>query len=174
MPRRRVGTLLLAPVLVVGGCSLILDFDKPPDAGPADAPVSDQSCMANEPNESPLDATVIGAGDLTAAICGPETDYFRVTVDGTQSLVATITFSNRNGAGDIDLRLLTVDGATTIDESRTSADEETVMCPGGIMCTGLLPAGDYLLQVLGFNAAVQSEYVLHVEITTPPVDAGVD
>ncbi len=182
MTSRRVGRTVtrlaaaLAAVsgLAVGGCSLILDFDKPPDAGPADAPVTDLGCMAFEPNESPSAATAIIAGDQVAAICGADTDYFRFTLTGAESLLARITFMNRNGAGDIDLRLLTSDGAMTIDESRTSADVEVVMCPGGNMCTGALPAGDYLLQVLGFNAAVQSEYTLHLETGAAPVDAGVD
>jgi hypothetical protein len=163
-----------ALAILASGCSLVLDFEKPPEPGPIDGPVTDELCMAFEPNDSPDQATVVTPGDVMAAICLGETDYFKITVDGTQSLLARITFMNRNGMGDIDLRLLNASGATTIDESRTSADVEEVMCPGGIMCTGPLPAGDYLLQVLGFNAAVQSAYTLHIETGVPAVDAGVD
>lgn len=177
MPQRRVGTLLVllsvAP-FAGGGCSLVLDFDKPPVDAPPDSPVDETACMAFEPNDTPAEATMITPGDYTAAICGGETDYFKFSVTGAESVLARITFMNRNGAGDIDLRLLNAAGATTIDESRTSADVEEVMCPGGIMCNGPLPAGDYVLQVLGFNAAVMSQYVLHLETAAVPVDAGVD
>jgi hypothetical protein len=148
------------------GCSLILDFDKPPIDGAPDSPVNDTSCMAFEPNDSPLEAMVIAPGDYTAAICGGgEADYFKFALTGTESVVASITFDNRNGAGDLDLRLLRGDGGSTFDESRTSANVETVNCPGGVSCNSPLPAGDYLIHVLGFNAAVQSEYLLHLEVT---------
>jgi hypothetical protein len=175
MLRRGVETLAVASLLSLGsGCSLILDFDKPPVDGPPDSPVNDTACMANEPNDTPTTATAIVLGDYEAGICGSDTDYFKFTVTGAEAVLARITFMNRNGAGDIDLRLLNAAGATTIDESRTSADVEDVMCPGGIMCNGALPAGDYLLQVLGFNAAVQSQYVLHLEFNAVPIDAGID
>lgn len=171
----RVGTpAAFALAMLCGGCSLILDFDKPPEPGPIDAPVTAELCLAFEPNESPTAATMIAPGDYMAAICLGETDFYKLTLDGNQSVFASITFSNRGGAGDIDLRLLNSVGATTIDESRTSNDMEDVMCPGGIMCNSPLPAGDYLLQVLGFNAAVESAYTLHLETGVPMVDAGID
>ncbi len=178
MLQGRVGTLAtgfgLALALAGSGCSLVLDFDKPPVDAPPDSPVDDTSCMAFEPNESPSAATVLTPGDYMAAICGGETDYFKFTVSGTETVVARITFMNRNGQGDIDLRLLTVNGSATIDESRTSNDEETVMCPGGNACNSPLVAGDYLLQVLGVNTLVQSAYTLNLAITPTPIDAGVD
>lgn len=159
---------------LLAGCSLVLDFDQPPDPPPIDSAVTDESCMAFEPNESPTAAAAITPGDYTAAICGNgETDYYKITLDGLQSALVRITFQNRNGAGDIDLRLLNSMGATTIDESRTSADVEEVMCPGGIMCNGPLPAGEYIVQVLGFNAAVTSAYMLHFETGVPMIDAAV-
>jgi len=166
---------LAALALAQGGCSLILDFDQPTDAGPPDAPVTDTSCMAYEPNNAPSEAMVIVAGDIEAAICGNgETDYYKVTLDGAQSLLARITFMNRNGLGDLDLKLLRADGTSIIDESRTSADVEEVMCPGGLACpTSALAAGDYLIQVLGFNGSVQAPYTLHLELNAAPVDASV-
>lgn len=170
---RRVGTLAVLAYACTG-CSLILDFDKPGiDAAP-DSPVNDTACMAFEPNDSPMAAMVITPGDYEAGICGADADYFKFTVDGSQAVLARITFMNRNGAGDIDLRLLNGDGGQVRDESRTSADVEEVMCPGGITCNGPLVAGDYLLHVLGFNASVQSQYVLHLELNAVPIDAGVD
>jgi hypothetical protein len=160
--------------MLCGGCSLILDFDKPPEPGPIDAPVTEELCLAFEPNDSPTAAMAITPGDLMAAICPGDTDFFRITLDGNQALFASISFDNRGGDGDIDLRLLTMDGAAAIDESRTSNDVEDVMCPGGIMFNSNLPAGDYLLQVLGFNAAVESAYTLRLQNMLPSVDAGVD
>jgi hypothetical protein len=156
----------------LGGCSLVLDFDKPPEPPPIDSAVTDELCMAYEPNGGPTEAAVLPPGDIMAAICeGGETDYFRITLDGTQTMLARIMFDNRNGNGDIDLRLMNMDGSSTIDESRTSMNVEEVMCPGGIMCTGALPAGDYLLQVLPFNATVTSAYALHFETAVLQVDA---
>ena len=175
MLQRRVGTLAAASLLSFGGgCSLILDFDKPPIDGAPDSPVNDVACMAFEPNNTPTEAMTITPGDYEAGICDNDTDYFKFTVDGTQAVLGRITFMNRNGAGDIDLRLMRGDGGSTLDESRTSADMEEVMCPGGISCNAPLPAGDYLLHVLGFNAAVQSQYMLHLELNVAPIDAGID
>jgi len=156
----------IASIFASGGCSLILDFDPPGEGPPIDSAVTDQACMAFEPNDDIAAATPIGVGDIMAAICGGEVDNYRITLDGTSAMTATIAFQNRNGAGDIDLRLMNAAGAATIDESRTSNDMETVECPGGIMCNAALPAGDYLLQVLPFNAAVMSEYTL--SFTTMP------
>jgi hypothetical protein len=167
MCRPRIAAALIVS-LGLGGCSLILDFDEPGEGPPIDAPVTDQLCMMFEPNDLPGEATPLPVGTIMAAICGGETDYFRITLDGVSDVTVTINFSNRNGAGDIDLRLLNASGAATIDESRTSNDTETVMCPGGIMCTGALPAGDYLVQVLPFNAAVMSEYTM-IYSTTPSI-----
>ena len=92
-------------------------------------------------------------------------------VDG-QPIRATITFMNRNGAGDLDLRLLTGDGGMVLDDSKTSADTEMVLCPGGSPCPPITN-GTYLIEVKGFTASVTSAYVLHIE-TTADVDAGVD
>ena len=174
-PDQLLRAALAGLLAVTSGCSLILDFDKPPEPGPVDAPVTDTGCMAFEPNNAATEAMTIGPGDYEAAICGNgDTDYFKLTVTGGQSVLARITFMNRNGAGDLDLRLLRGDGTATIDESRTSADVEEVNCPGGASCpTSALVAGDYLLQVLGFTAAVQSSYVLHLEVGAAPIDAGV-
>lgn len=167
MCRLRIAAALLLSV-GLGGCSLILDFDEPGEGPPIDAPVTDQLCMMFEPNESPAEATALAVGTVMAAICGGETDFYRITLDGASNATISVAFMNRGGAGDIDLRLLNASGASAIDESRTSNDTETVMCPGGIMCTGALPAGDYLVQVLPFNAAVMSEYTLTF-MTSPAI-----
>lgn len=173
MIQRRVGTLAVL-AFACGGCSLILDFDKPPIDGAPDSPVNDTACMAFEPNDSPTTAAAITPGDYEAGICMNDTDYFRFSVNGTEAVLARITFDNRNGAGDLDLRLLRGDAGSTIDDSRTSADMEEVMCPGGNSCNAPLMQGEYLLHVLGFNAAVQAEYVLHLETGAAPIDAGID
>jgi hypothetical protein len=165
MCRIRIAAALLAS-LAMSGCSLILDFDPPGEGPPIDAAVTDERCMAFEPNDELAQATPIGVGDLMAAICGGEVDNYRITLDGVSNVTVSVSFLNRGGAGDIDLRLLNSTGASSIDDSRTSNDVETVQCPGGDLCNSALPAGDYLVQVLPFNAAVMSEYTL--SYTTTP------
>lgn len=155
--------------LGLGGCSLILDFDAPPDAPPPDAPVTEAQCMAFEPNDLPSAATAIEPGELMAAICaGHDSDYYALTVAADQVLTVTITFDNRQGAGDLDLRLLSGDGAVAFDDSKTTADTESVMCPGGTRCPGSpLPAGTYVVQVLGASDTVQAPYTLTYTQTAP-------
>ena len=165
MCRLRVAAALFATV-ALGGCSLILDFDPPGEGPPLDAAVTETACMAFEPNDDIATATPIQVGTLMAAICGGEVDNFKITLDGMSNVTVSVDFDNRGGAGDIDLRLLNGTGASSIDESRTSNNTETVMCPGGTLCNSALPAGDYLIQVLPFNAAVMSEYTL--SYTTTP------
>lgn len=157
----RAGWLAL-PCLVAGGCSLALDFDKPADAPPPDAPVTTAQCMAQEPNDSPSQAMALAPGEVSAAICGSsESDYYKITVAASQRISARLVFMNRNGAGDLDLRLLTGDGAMAIDDSKTTADMEEVMCPGGTRCPAApLAAGDYVLQVLGSTGSVEAPYTL--------------
>jgi len=167
-----VGALALA----ASGCSLVLDFDKPTDAAPADAPVTPEQCGANEPNDTPATATAWAGQDISAAICPTgavgDVDLFAVGLVDGQPIRATITFMNRNGAGDLDLRLLTGDGGMVLDDSKASADTEMVLCPGGSPCPPITN-GTYLIEVKGFTASVTSAYVLHIE-TTADVDAGVD
>ncbi len=157
-------------VALGAGCSLALDFDQPVDAPPVDAPVTTAECMAFEPNDDPAAPGALTAGtEVLAAICGNgESDYFRIMVDANQRITARITFMNRGGAGDLDLRLLSGDGAMAIDDSKTTADSEEVMCPGGTRCPAMpLAAGMYLVQVLGGAASVQSPYRLTYTQTAP-------
>ncbi|MBK9032915.1 MAG: hypothetical protein IPL61_16855 [Myxococcales bacterium] len=172
-PRSALRGLALASTLAASGCSLVLDFDKPVDAAPTDAPVTPAQCAANEPNDSPATATAWVGVDIDAAICGDgDVDYYAISLVDGQPIRASITFMNRGGAGDLDLRLLTVDGGMVLDESKTSGDTELVLCPGGSPCPPIT-GGTYLLEIKGFTAAVQSAYTLHIEMTAD-VDAGVD
>lgn len=161
----------LVTVILLGasGCSLVLDFDPLPDAAPIDAPVTDAQCMAFEPNDEPATATAIEPGELMAAICATgESDYYKLTVAADQRLSVAITFANRGGAGDLDLRLLSGDGAIAFDDSKTTADREEVTCPGGTRCpNNSLPAGTYLVQVVGAMASVQGPYTLTYTQTAP-------
>ncbi len=166
-PLARAPLLLLA--VLAGGCSLVLDFDPLPDAAPIDAAVTEAQCMAQEPNDEPLTAKDLAPGELMAAICGGgESDYYRLTIAADQRLTVTIAFINRGGAGDLDLRLLSGDGAIAYDDSTTTADTESVMCPGGTRCPATsLPAGMYLVQVIGGTSSVQSPYTLTYTLTGP-------
>lgn len=164
--RRQTAYFLVLGLL--GGCSLILDFDEPAET-PVDAPVSSAACAASEPNDEPATAVAIATGEVAAAICEPgESDYFTFTVDGDQATTLRLTFANRQGAGDLDLSLLSGDGETTIAESRTSNDVEEVLCPGSASCPDALPAGDYLVHVFGFNSTVQAEYTLQLDLEALP------
>lgn len=155
--------------MLATGCSLVLDFDPPPDAPPVDAAVTEAQCAADEPNDDPLTAKDLAPGELMAAICGHgESDYYRLTVAANQVLTVSIAFANRGGAGDLDLRLLSGDGATAYDDSQTAADVESVMCPGGTRCpASSLPPGTYLAQIVGRTAAVESPYTLTYTLTGP-------
>ena len=158
---------VLAAATGATGCSLVLDFDQPADAAPPDAPVSVEQCAAHEPNDQPGMATSWVGVDLAGAICGNgDVDLFAITLVAGQSVMANITFQNRGGSGDLDLRLLTADGGSVLDESRGSSDTETVMCPGGAPCPAIT-GGTYLIEVRGFMPSVQSAYSLN--IVTPPV-----
>lgn len=152
-----------------GGCSLALDFSPLPDAAPLDAPVTEAECLASEPNDDPSQAIDIQPGELMAAICGGgESDYFRLSVAANQVLAVKIAFMNRGGAGDLDLRLLSGDAAMAFDDSKTAGDVEEVNCPGGTRCPATsLPAGMYLIQVVGGSASAQAPYTLTYTQTAP-------
>ena len=164
-PRIALGIALGAAALG-SGCSLVLDFDKPIDAAPPDSPATPEQCALGEPNDSPSSATMWMQADVSAAICGGgDRDYFAVTIVDGQAIDATITFMNRLGMGDLDLRLLSADGAVVYDESRSASDMEEVLCPGGSPCSPPLVAGTYVVEVVGFAPAVISPYVLHIALT---------
>ncbi|MEZ4402705.1 MAG: hypothetical protein R3B06_21975 [Kofleriaceae bacterium] len=152
----------------------MLDFDQQVDAMPIDGPVSAEQCAVNEPNDLPGTATAWAGVDISGAICGNgDVDLYAVALVDNQPITATITFMNRGGAGDLDLRLLTANGGSVLDDSKTSGDSETVMCPGGTPCPPITN-GTYLLEVKGFTPAVESAYTLHIDTGGATVDAGVD
>jgi hypothetical protein len=55
----RIALALMSACL--GGCSFVLDFDKPVDAAPPDGPATPEECNANEPNDTPNVATALPA-----------------------------------------------------------------------------------------------------------------
>jgi hypothetical protein len=138
--------------------------------------VTPEQCRANEPNDLVGMGTTWAGRDIAAAICPiggvGDVDLFAVGLVDGQPIRATITFMNRGGAGDLDLRLLTDNGGMVLDDSKTSSDTELVLCPGGSPCPPITN-GTYLIEVKGFTASVTSAYLLHIE-TTADVDAGVD
>lgn len=167
--RRLVAPAATALLALLGGCSLVLDFDPLPDAAPIDAPVTEAQCMANEPNNEVATAVAIQPGELMAAICGDgESDYFKITIAANQTLSVKIAFMNRGGAGDLDLRLLSGDGGMAFDDSKTTADVEEVNCPGGTRCpASSLPAGTYVVQVVGARPTAEAPYTLTYTLTGP-------
>jgi len=155
---------LVIALAATSACSLALDFDKPTDAAPPDSPATEVECAVGEPNETASTPTAWTGTDVSAAICGGgDKDYYAVELNGSQTIAARITFMNRLGMGDLELRLLTAGGAAVLDESRTSNNEEVVMCPGGDFCQPLA-AGTYILEVQGFSPSVISPYVLSVSV----------
>jgi hypothetical protein len=171
--RLRSTAIAVAALSVAAGCSVVLDFDKAIDAAPADAPVTAEQCAANEPNETPTNATAWMGADVTGAICGNgDLDHFAVSLGNGQPIHATLTFMNRNGLGDLDLRLLSGDGGTVLDNSRTSGDVEMVECAGP-PCPPIT-AGTYVVEIRGFTPTVQSAYLLHIDTMATAIDAGVD
>ena len=148
----------------MSACSLVLDFDQATDAAPPDSPATEVQCAFGEPNELAAMAHVWPLADVDAAICGMgDLDYYKLTILDGQTITARITFMNRGGSGDLDLRLLSADGGTVYDESRGATDTEEVLCPGGVPCPALV-AGDYLVEVRGFAPAVISPYLLQITL----------
>jgi hypothetical protein len=166
---------LVAVLVVIAACDSSSD---PPivDAPPVDAPVIDvgfvdappgptvEECDAHEPNDTVVTAAPFTAPEVRAAVCGNgDRDLFVIGLLAGQTISAQITFDNNFGSGDLDLRLLSGDGATVYDESRGSGDMEVVMCPGGTPCPALT-AGTYVVEIFGFTPSVVAAYTLQITV----------
>lgn len=97
-----------------------------------------------EPNDSPEQATDLGAGigtRLSGLRSGPDDDFYRFRVLRADTLRLGIAFAHAEG--DLTLSLHDADGP--LAESATTSDEELIETP--------LAAGTYVLQVSGENSA---------------------
>lgn len=159
-------------------CSLILDFDDPPpppDAMGIDA-IPAAACDFGEPNNDRTMATPLDpVAAQSAAICGNgDRDFFSLQVADGEALSFAIRFAQEGGRGDLDMRLLDVDGNIVARSLSTDADE-LIACPGASPPCPTLAAGNYFIEVFGFSPDVENGYTIEFELTGgTPVDAGVD
>jgi hypothetical protein len=152
------------------GCSLILDFS--PSAIPVDAQIdasySQEECDYREPNNAPAEAMPFAVADLgPAAICAGDTedhDFYRFTVPaGTTKVSVKITFANRDG--DLDLKLTDANGSTMLGRSSGVSDGEEIVCPATSPPCPMLPAGDYLFEVLPGKPGAVNRYDIKLTLT---------
>jgi hypothetical protein len=156
------------------GCSLILDFSDgaiPKDAS-IDSAFSQAECDFGEPNDSAAAATALAAGTSSAAICSmgfDDHDFYKITVPAaTAKLTVSASFLS-SATGDLDLRLLSADGATVHSSSVGFGNTEQIVCPGASPACALgatppIPEGDYLLEVFPAVAGAQNRYDIAVEL----------
>ncbi|MCA9676023.1 MAG: PPC domain-containing protein [Kofleriaceae bacterium] len=181
MARARGIALLVAVIgggALVTACSLILDFSDPP--APPDATVIDaisaSACDFGEPNDSRTTAFPLDPVDgQVAGICGTgDRDFYSFAVADGQELSFEILFAQDGARGDLDMRLLDVDGNIIARSLSTDANEKLV-CPGANPTCPTLAAGDYFIEIFGFTADVENSYTINFDLTGgTPVDAGVD
>ena len=161
-------SLVLASLIVLPGCSLILDFSDSAGVHDAsiDGPYTQDQCDYKEPNDTLETAAVIDpATDMgPAAICkvatGEDDDYYRFTVpDGITK--TTITLTDAPGGGDLDLKLYDSTGQV-IGQSRNFSDTETFICPAVSPSCPTLAAGDYVFEVLPGSPVNLNNYTFSV------------
>jgi hypothetical protein len=165
------GWALLPVAFGLSGCSLALDFS--PKAIPVDAAIdavyTQPECDYKEANNLAAMAAVITPADVgPAAICpAGDHDFYRFTVpDANDVVTIKLSFDDRGGLGDLDLRLYDATGATVLAQSRGFGDGELITCPGAAPCPQLA-AGDYLFEVFGATDAVVNRYDLLLTVAPP-------
>lgn len=163
-------------LVLMTGCSLFVKFDDkdiPKDAPPDGfAPIDAALCGFDEPNDDFATAVAVAPGMTgPAAICPnfdgtvTDVDFYKVTIpDGTASATFSISFEQADQQ-DLDLILLSADGATMLGASRGVGSGETVTCPGISPACAALAAGDVLVEVLPGAQDNYNTYTLNVEIT---------
>ncbi len=176
-PSRRASTLVLAigAALVFSGCSLILDFDNSEPAGDSDAAVSDAAplvdggdpCGAFEANDELAAAVMIEPGSYgPLGICpGGDLDFFKFTLADNQDMVVEATFDNQGGAGDLEMRLYDAATGMVVDQSMGVLNFERI--ERSLANGDQLPAGDYTVEIYGFNATTENTYDLSLTISSP-------
>lgn len=132
----------LVSALLVGGCSLLVDFDSDAPLFPTD------ECAFGEPNDSPETATPLEVAPtvlVAAALCRPDLDYYSLPLPaGRISTRIDLRFVQTGVQGNLDLRLFDAEGRMRAS-SLSNDNDEQIRCPG-TTCEEL-PPGDYLLEV---------------------------
>jgi hypothetical protein len=163
------GRLLLASALfLIGGCSLVLDFDDPPappDSMQADA-IPASACDFGEDNQTRQMAHPLTpvSGELGGICELGDHDFYSIDVAEGQVMVFEILFGQTGSRGDLDVRLYDVAG-TIVARSASTDDDERLECPGASPPCGTLAAGPYFLEVYGFEDAMLNGYTVELTLT---------
>ena len=162
------GARLLAAALAAGataGCSALLDFDSPMDAG--GAPVADAAlpaCAFLEPNDSIASALPIVEGTLSAALCADDRDFYHFDLGQFDSVVLELRFANPEQRAALDLALYEVASGERVSVSRGTSDIERI--EHLLSSDTELPAGSYAAEVFA-DSGYESAYELELDITPP-------
>jgi hypothetical protein len=154
--------------LGLGGCSLVLDFDDPPPPADASQPdaIDDAACTFGEPNDQRAMASVLDpiTGTLAGICDDGDRDFYALTVADAQMLSFEITFVQVGARGDLDMRLLDVNGEVVSQSLSLDADEK-IVCPGEGPHCAQLAAGSYFIEVYGFSDSTKNAYTINYELT---------
>ena len=135
-------------------------YGTPGDPNPA-CPVPPLGCIdddAFEPNDEPLTATPLIAGEPAHAIlCGASVDMFALEADAGCTVELTATFAHADG----DLALQVVGPtATSVAGADTQDDDETVEFVASV-------TGPYFIELSNADAPVETVYDLTAIVTCP-------
>lgn len=159
--------VVLLTAIMTSGCSLILDFDdppEPPDAVPIDA-INSALCDFGEVNDTRETASPLPAATLAnAGICTEgDRDFYAISVAAGQVLTVNVMFTQDGSKGDLDLLILDAAGATRGRSLSTDSDEN-IVCPGATPSCPQLPAGDYVIEIFGFNDTTLNGYSIEYTV----------
>ncbi|MDI7269203.1 MAG: PPC domain-containing protein, partial [Myxococcota bacterium] len=119
--------------------------------------VSGAACVNDryEPNNAYVFATPAPPGSYAGQICFGDRDYYAVDLAAGQTLQAVASFVHAEG--NLQLRLLDVDGVTGLAGSAGTTNTETIV----FVATA---SGVYFLDVYPFSFATQNDYVLGIDV----------
>jgi hypothetical protein len=163
--RALLATALLA---LAPGCQLVLDFAPLADAGRDTSAL----CGVSEPNDDmSAGAALAFDTEVEGAICADgDLDYYLFSVDGTQDVVAYLTFAS--GDQDLEMKLWSVGNAAVVTVSTGQDGDERI--EQSMDLGNRLAAGDYAVEVLGRSDATFNGYqlVVSLDVATGAADAG--
>jgi hypothetical protein len=177
MSRVIAAALSLQSALLLGGCSVLLDFDKPIGDGGApptiDAPMIDADPNApdappdpkllDEPNNDFASATPITPGTYGPLAIDPlgDHDFYKFTLTAASDVDVKIIFLETDG--DLDLKLY--DGTMTLTQPTSQGFMSNEEIIHNATMNGQLAAGDYYIEVYGYNNMyVNDNYVLMLTV----------